>query len=40
MRGNRSGNTSYILDGIPVSGNSIPQSEMDQLREITGGVEA
>src|SRR5690606_27058360 len=40
IRGSRSNATNYYLDGIRVSGNLIPQSEIEQLQVITGGIEA
>lgn len=40
IRGSRSNATDYWVDGIRVSGNLIPESEIDQLQVITGGVEA
>lgn len=42
VRGSRSNATVYYVDGIRVSGdqNLIPQSEIDQMQIITGGVEA
>ncbi len=42
VRGSRSDGTNYYIDGIRVSGSSalIPQSEIDQLQVITGGIEA
>ena len=40
MKGSRSNATVYFIDGIRVSGNLIPQSEIEQLQVITGGVEA
>lgn len=42
IRGSRSNATDYYIDGIRVSGsgNLIPQSEIDQLQIITGGMEA
>ncbi|MFT4533072.1 MAG: outer membrane receptor protein involved in Fe transport [Saprospiraceae bacterium] len=39
IRGSRSNGTVYYVDGVRVSG-LIPQSEIDQLQVITGGVEA
>jgi len=39
IRGSRSDATVYYVDGVRVSG-LIPQSEIDQLQVITGGVEA
>jgi outer membrane receptor protein involved in Fe transport len=40
IRGSRTDATNYYIDGIRVSGNLIPQSEIDQLQVITGGIEA
>lgn len=40
IRGSRSNATDYYVDGIRVSANLVPQSEIDQLQVITGGVEA
>ncbi len=42
VRGSRSNATDYYVDGIRVqgAGNIIPESEIDQLQVITGGVEA
>ncbi len=40
IRGSRSNATDYYVDGIRVTGNLIPESEIDQLQVITGGVEA
>ncbi|MFN7116676.1 MAG: carboxypeptidase regulatory-like domain-containing protein [Saprospiraceae bacterium] len=40
IRGSRSDATNYYVDGIRVQGNLIPESEIDQLQVITGGVEA
>ena len=39
MRGARSGGTVYFIDGIRTFG-SIPQTDVEQLQVITGGVEA
>ncbi|MEE9439905.1 MAG: carboxypeptidase regulatory-like domain-containing protein [Saprospiraceae bacterium] len=39
IRGSRSDATVYYIDGVRVSG-LIPQSEIDQMQVITGGVEA
>jgi outer membrane receptor protein involved in Fe transport len=39
IRGSRSNGTVYYVDGVRVSG-LIPQTEIDQLQVITGGVEA
>ena len=40
IRGSRSDGTFYYIDGIRVSGNLIPQSEIEQLQVITGGIGA
>ncbi len=40
IKGSRDNATNYYIDGIRVSGNMIPQTEIDQLEVITGGVEA
>ena len=40
IRGSRDDATNYYVDGIRVQGNLIPESEIDQLQVITGGVEA
>ncbi len=42
VRGSRADATDYYVDGIRVSGNAnlVPQSEIDQLQVITGGIEA
>ncbi len=40
IRGSRSNATDYYVDGVRVRGNLIPESEIDQLQVITGGVEA
>ncbi len=40
VRGSRSDATNYIIDGIRVQGNFIPETEIDQMQVITGGVEA
>lgn len=39
-RGSRSSGTDFYLDGIRVSGDLIPQSEIEQLTSIVGGVPA
>ena len=39
IRGSRSNGTAYYVDGVRVTG-LIPQSEIDQMQVITGGVEA
>lgn len=40
IRGSRSDGTFYYIDGIRVAGNLIPQSEIEQLQVITGGIGA
>ncbi|MCB9286658.1 MAG: TonB-dependent receptor [Lewinellaceae bacterium] len=40
IRGSRNNATDYYIDGIRVRGNLIPESEIDQLQVITGGIEA
>ncbi len=40
IRGSRTEGTVYIVDGILTRGNLIPESEIDQLQVITGGVDA
>jgi hypothetical protein len=40
VRGSRSDATNYYLDGIRVRGRLIPETEIEQLQVITGGVEA
>ena len=40
IRGSRSDGTYYYIDGIRVQGNLIPQSEIEQLQVITGGIGA
>ncbi len=40
IRGSRSNATDYYIDGVRVFGNLLPQSEIDQLQVITGGIEA
>lgn len=40
VRGSRSNATDYYIDGIRVRGNLIPESEIEQLQVITGGIEA
>lgn len=40
IRGSRSNATNYYIDGIRVQNSLIPQTEIDQLQVITGGVEA
>jgi len=39
-RGSRSSGTDYYLDGIRVSGSLIPQSEIEQLTSLIGGIPA
>jgi hypothetical protein len=40
IRGSRNNATDYYIDGIRIRGNLIPESEIDQLQVITGGIEA
>ena len=40
VRGSRTNATDYYIDGVRVQGNLIPQTEIDQLQVITGGIEA
>jgi outer membrane receptor protein involved in Fe transport len=40
IRGSRSDETVYFLDGVRVTGNLIPQSEIEQLQVVVGGIEA
>jgi hypothetical protein len=40
IRGSRSNGTNYYIDGIRVSGNSIPASEIELMQVVTGGVDA
>lgn len=40
VRGSRSNATDYYVDGIRVRGSLIPESEIDQMQVITGGIEA
>lgn len=40
IRGSRSNATDYYIDGIRVSGSLIPESEIEQLQVITGGIGA
>ncbi len=40
VRGSRSDATDYYVDGVRVTGSLVPESEIDQLQVITGGVEA
>ncbi len=40
MRGTRTSGTDYYLDGIRISGNSIPQSEIEQMTTLVGGIPA
>ncbi len=40
VRGSRSDQTVYILDGIRITGRDIPTSEIEQLQIVTGGIEA
>ena len=40
IRGSRTNATDYYVDGIRVSSSLVPQSEIDQLQVITGGIES
>ncbi len=40
IRGSRANETVFFLDGVRVSGNLIPQSEIEQLQVVIGGIEA
>ncbi|MEL6988672.1 MAG: TonB-dependent receptor plug domain-containing protein, partial [Bacteroidota bacterium] len=40
IRGSRTNSTEYIIDGIRVSGALVPQTEIDQMQVITGGIQA
>ena len=40
IRGSRSNATDYYVDGIRVQGSLLPESEIEQLQVITGGLEA
>ena len=40
IRGSRSNATDYYIDGVRVTGALIPESEIEQLQVITGGMEA
>lgn len=40
IRGSRSANTVYYIDGIPVSGSFVPVWDLEQLQVITGGLSA
>ncbi|MEM9528249.1 MAG: TonB-dependent receptor, partial [Bacteroidota bacterium] len=40
IRGSRSNATDYYVDGVRVRATSIPDSEIEQLQVVTGGVEA
>ena len=40
MKGSRSASTFYMVDGIRVQGNLIPESDIDQIQVVTGGIEA
>ncbi len=40
VRGSRSNATNYYIDGVRVNGNLIPESEIEQLQVITGGLDA
>ncbi len=40
VRGSRSNATDYYVDGIRVQASLVPETEIDQLQVITGGIEA
>lgn len=40
IRGGRDNATQYIIDGIRVTGSLVPESDIDQIQIVTGGVEA
>ena len=40
IRGGRTDATQYIVDGIRVNGALVPETEIDQIQVVTGGVEA
>ena len=40
IRGSRSNATDYYVDGVRVAATSIPDSEIEQLQVVTGGIEA
>ena len=40
IRGGRTNSTMYVVDGIMVSGSSVPPSEIEQMQVITGGLAA
>jgi outer membrane receptor protein involved in Fe transport len=40
IRGSRTDNTVFYLDGVRITGRQIPTSEIEQLQVVTGGVEA
>jgi outer membrane receptor protein involved in Fe transport len=40
IKGSRSNATDYYIDGIRVSGNLLPESEIEQMQVITGGIGA
>ena len=40
IRGSRTDATNYYIDGIRIFGSLLPQSEIDQIQVITGGIEA
>ncbi|MFZ1706065.1 MAG: carboxypeptidase regulatory-like domain-containing protein [Saprospiraceae bacterium] len=40
VRGSRSNETVYFIDGVRVTGNLIPQSEIEQMQVVIGGIEA
>ena len=40
IKGSRGASTFYMVDGIRVQGGNIPESEIDQIQIITGGIDA
>ena len=40
LKGSRSASTFFYVDGIRVQGNLIPESDIDQIQVVTGGIEA
>jgi hypothetical protein len=40
VRGSRANETIYFIDGVRVTGNLIPQSEIEQMQVVVGGIEA
>ena len=40
IRGSRTSSTVYMVDGVRVTGSMIPESEIEQMQVITGGIEA